>query len=201
MLIVEGSNLVGKTMLVGSLCHVANKQGYAMIPQSFGKLPDTWDFSTDYLPYVNNQTVMDRFILSEIIQGEASEHDSRISPQIYEALQMYLSSFSCMTISISVDRSFYEKHLRIENTRKGNVNFAESMKANNGFLELRDTSTFHNYGIGAVYNYHVEGYRSFPSNNASFVEDIVSTYIKNIESIDKDVSVRDNRLLGHDARR
>lgn len=111
MLIVEGSDLVGKTTFVKLLLEQAEKEGYPMVPQHFGLIPKGWAYYEDYLPYVHARTVMDRFVLSEIVYGSVIRGGSGIDVETYRLLDAHLRLNGSFTVVLYGDPSWYSRHL------------------------------------------------------------------------------------------
>ena len=179
MLIVEGSDLVGKTSLVKELCKEAIEQGFPMIPQHFGLLPDSWDFFSDYLPYIQKRTVMDRFIISELIYGELLRNKCRISYSSWEALNRLMTHEKCMTIIIAAEPEFFATHVKKEHSKRGEVfNPEEIMSVNMGFLQTGIHHTFCSYKVDFTTLWKVENNRTFPSSNKTFIKNTIKRYIE-----------------------
>ncbi len=187
MLIIEGSDLVGKTTLIKELCAEATKRGFPMIPQHFGLLDDSWDFYGDYLPYINKRTVMDRFILSEIVYGEMLREGSRITPRIHQHLNRYRISgpgpgydlHTSMTVIIAAEPNFFKKHVRHQFEYRNEVFKEEQIcKVNDAFLEIIDTNRLGQFRIEYDVAREIKTDRAFPSSDPDFVSETIETYLK-----------------------
>jgi len=179
MLIIEGSDLVGKTTLIKALCDEATNQCYPMIPQHFGLLPNTWDFFTDYLPYIAPRTVMDRFIMSEVVYGEILRHHSRISPNYYYMLEHYLNSHDAVTVIVAAEPTFFETHVNRQYEHRIEVFKQDQIcRVNQAFLEIINTNKLGDFEIQYDFAHVVNSDRDFPSSNKELVEEIIETYLK-----------------------
>ena len=179
MLIIEGSDLVGKTTLIKELCTEATKRGFPMIPQHFGLLPDSWNFFGDYLDYIVDTTVMDRFILSEVIYGEILRDGSRINQCDFKALQSNLNYNKAMTVIIAAEPDFFKEHVHKQFEYRSEVFKEEQIcNVNDAFLMVMQTHRINEFEIEYDIAHEVQNDRDFPSSNPDFVEEIVETYLK-----------------------
>ena len=187
MLIIEGSDLVGKTTLIKEICTEATKRGFPMIPQHFGLLPDNWDFYQDYLDYINKRTVMDRFVLSEIVYGEILREKSRITPRIWSHLNRHCVSgpgpgydlSTSMTVIIAAEPDFFKEHVHKQFEYRSEVFKEEQIcNVNDAFLMVMQTHRINEFEIEYDIAHEVQNDRDFPSSNPDFVEEIVETYLK-----------------------
>jgi len=179
MLIIEGSDLVGKTTLIKEICKLADEHDFPLIPQHFGLLPKSWDYLLDYLPYVIKHTAMDRFILSEVIYGETLRDGSRIDPFTFNALQLYLKSKKSMTVIIAAEPEFFKTHVHKQMQYRDEVFKEEQIcKVNDAFNSILVTREFNDFVVNYDIACEVRNDRDFPSSNLEFVEEIVETYLK-----------------------
>jgi len=179
MLIVEGSDLVGKTTLIKALCDEATNRGHPMIPQHFGLLPDNWDFLCDYMKFINNRTVMDRFIMSEVVYGETLRKKSRITPEHYSLLQTYLDCFRYMTVVIVAETVFFKEHVHKQFEYRDEVFKEEQIcLVNEAFIEVINTCKLGEFKLSFDIAHCVSNDREFPSSDPMLVDEIVETYLK-----------------------
>ena len=179
MLIIEGSDLVGKTTLIKAICDEASERGFPMIPQHFGLLPNNWDFYGDYFPYVTQRTVMDRFILSEVVYGETLRDGSRIHEGYFKALQAYIETYKSMTVIIAAEPEFFKEHVHRQMQYRAEV-FREDQicKVNDAFLSVMVNRHLNEFEIDYDIAREIHNDRDFPSSDPEFVSEIVETYLK-----------------------
>lgn len=78
MLVVEGTDLVGKTHLCKSIIKMLRVAGRPHVYSHLGLLPAEWDYYHDYAWRMIPNVVQDRFFLSEEIYGTVIRERSRI---------------------------------------------------------------------------------------------------------------------------
>ena len=146
MLIVEGSDLLGKTAFIKALLVEAERQCFPMIPQHFGLLPQGWNYRDDYIPYINRQTVMDRFILSELVYGETLRNGCKITPVQFDMLQALLWVDFSITVVVVGAPQFYEHHIRTH-PRIHDEEFGVDalLDVNRAFIEVINDERWHGY--------------------------------------------------------
>lgn len=187
MLIVEGTDLVGKSTLCNELIRRLWLLGYPIVYQHFGILPASWDYFEDYISFMNKRVCMDRFIMSEVVYGETSRSGSKISPMKYYELDGYLRVNQSVTVVIVaddswlhaqyeclVDRSPYSDILRQTKKRKEYYGEEVILKANQGFIDIVDGQTKYFCDYDFVFKVTNE----MPSSNNEFVNSIIEKFLK-----------------------
>lgn len=109
MLIIEGTDLVGKTTFARKLVTYLNELNQVVIYTHFGRLPDGWDYYWDYLEHMNRRVVMDRFIMSEVCYGVTTRGHTHIDPQAYRLLDARLRFHNAVTVIITGSTEFLER--------------------------------------------------------------------------------------------
>lgn len=79
MLIIEGTDGIGKTTLCRELLHRLYNHG-PWVYRHFTKLPESWRYPYDYLAHISRFVVQDRFHLSEVTYREARGEPARLTP-------------------------------------------------------------------------------------------------------------------------
>jgi len=185
MLIIEGPDMVGKTTLIKVLQQRLTTLGYPVIPQHFGLLDDRWDFYGDYLKYVHATTIMDRFILSEVVYGLTLRNKSRISPEVYRLLDAHLRLNGSVTVVIRaeedwfrdwLDRKFDESREVFDKSGIININ-----SAFHDVLTPLATSKFSKYAFDVDIVYVITNDDLMPSNCENFIDRIVTLYLQRTE--------------------
>ena len=90
MLIVEGTDLVGKTTLCRQLVETLNALGRPHTYSWLGLLPRGWDYHWDYVARMVNPVVQDRFYLSEAAYGVAARREPRLGTRELDLLDAEL---------------------------------------------------------------------------------------------------------------
>jgi hypothetical protein len=192
MLIIEGSDLVGKTELCKVLINRLWSEGYPVIPQHFGLLPDDWDFYWDYLGFINRRTVMDRFIMSEVVYGHVVRSGSRISPEIYRLLDAHLILQGSVTVVITATSDRMEQQVELKFAGRNEVfEPAQIEKANEGFRKLvqkphtrMGDCWSYSYVCNFDVHYEMELGSMYPSSNLKLIDQIIKLYIKRLELLE-----------------
>ena len=104
MLIVEGTDGVGKTTLAHELCRRLPGWVYS----HFSRLPDEFHRYHDYLPFMARRQVMDRFHMSEIAYAEARGDEQIQFPEQYKLLDARLRLFGAYTVVVTATNAVLE---------------------------------------------------------------------------------------------
>lgn len=188
MLIIEGSDCVGKTTLCRELLKRLNAVDCAMIPQHFGQLPKNWDYYRDYLPYISSHTVMDRFIMSEIVYGHVLRGRSPLLPEMYRLLDARLRLCGAVTVLIVANDAWYDEQLRDKYSEREQAFTVDQVKAvNAGFkrlaLRCRNESWTTDYTVDIDFPYVCDKDTGYPANDDLFINTVVSTFVKRQQSL------------------
>jgi hypothetical protein len=188
MLIVEGSDLVGKTELCKVLINRLWSEGYPVILQHFGLLPDDWDFYWDYLGFMNRRTVMDRFIMSEVVYGNVTRYGSRISPEIYCMLDAHLTLQASVTVVITATDDWMKRQCElVYEGRDEMFKPDEIVKVNAGFRDMvykRDEPHHWSYPFNCHWDitYNIcEPNAIMPSSSEGLIKHILDLFIARAE--------------------
>lgn len=98
MLIIEGTDLVGKTSLVNVLVERLQKHG-SWIPCHLTKPPDNFR-AADYIPRMSLRVVQDRFHMSEVAYSRACNRESKLTPFEYSLIDARLRQLGGFTVVI-----------------------------------------------------------------------------------------------------
>lgn len=184
MLIIEGSDCVGKTTLCNELLKRLNAAGCAMIPQHFGLLPKDWGYYADYLPYMATHTVMDRFIMSEVVYGHTLRGGSPLTPEIYRLLDAHLRMLGAVTVVVVANDYWYRLQLKEKYGERRQVFDVDQVtRVNKGFMDLvyRDdpVSTWVlEYSVDFDYTYECNQGNGYPASNETFLSMVTQTYLR-----------------------
>lgn len=111
MIIVEGTDLVGKT----TLCHKLTQHlGYTY--QHLSRLPDTWRYPESYLEMMGPTVIQDRFHDSEYayVYGRR-ETKTKLTAEAYSAIQHRLHYYGGIKILVTADEdSIIERYRQDE---------------------------------------------------------------------------------------
>lgn len=109
MLIVEGTDLVGKTTLCNKLVIELNKRIGGYQYQHFTRLPEGWDYYWSYVNRMSRRIVQDRFHDSELAychgRGETSMFDGTSGSFQYSLVEAKLALLGCLKVVVITSRS------------------------------------------------------------------------------------------------
>lgn len=99
MLIIEGSDLVGKSTLCQNLVKRLADSGHTY--SHLSRLPDAFHRYWSYVDRAARFVVQDRFHMSEIVYAEARGDGTSLSPEKYRLVDGFLRGLGAYTIVIS----------------------------------------------------------------------------------------------------
>ena len=176
MLVVEGSDLVGKTMLCHALIKKMWQYSMPLIYQHFGKLPDSWDYNHDYRAFMNRRVCMDRFIMSEVAYGIAVREGPEITPERYRKLDGWLRTIGTVTVVVVAESDWLERQLKEKyQDRNEMYKIEQILKANETFKQIIDGKTPWTCDYDFVYRL-ADWHDTMPSSNNEFIDQIIDEY-------------------------
>jgi len=185
MLIIEGSDLVGKTTLIKRVSKELDALGYPVIYQHFGLLPKDWNYYSDYIKFMNRRVIMDRFIMSEVVYGTVVRNKSKISPAAYRLLDAHLRLYAATTVVITTSKAWLEKQIKEKYGDRYEAFSKETiLKVNTGFNDLfrgglLDGNDMFICDYDIRYDMDVDD--TMPAENNKLVATILNTYICKIQ--------------------
>ena len=102
MLVVEGSDGVGKTVFCHALLKELESRG-PWIYSHFGLLPITWRYPSSYFPHMSKYLVQDRFHMSEIVYRKARGEPQELSSFAYSIVDAKLCLLGGLTVILVAD--------------------------------------------------------------------------------------------------
>jgi len=172
MLVIEGSDLVGKTNFALRCVEQLVTHG-PWIYAHFGKLPDTWRFPWSYKPRMSRFIVQDRFHMSEIFYREARKEPRRLSPFHYKLVDAWLRQLGGFTVVITADPKLISKRFWVEKRDHAGHTEDQILDVNRMFIESRYLEKDRDFFI------HCTPQLPFPSN--AMVQSILLQYLKRQE--------------------
>lgn len=113
MLIIEGTDLVGKTTLCKKLVAALANRGY--VYRHLSRLPESFDHFRDYVPLMARKTVCDRFHMSEVAYATARGERPRVSQEVYRLLDAKVRLLGGFTVVITaLPKLLEERRQRVE---------------------------------------------------------------------------------------
>lgn len=178
MLIVEGTDLTGKTTLCKKLQKMLNARGEGHIYRHFTRLPDTFQFPVDYLTHAHRLTVQDRFHMSEIAYSYArGQEASPLDPELYRYVDGYLRLLPSLTVVLTAHPMVLRHRFEAEK-RAEMYDLDTIVKANQAFLQMgADGFTYgrNHYVVDRDVIFHANEDDQWPDDD--FAEHVISKYM------------------------
>lgn len=131
MLIVEGTDGIGKTTFCHKLVKRLQKQG-PWIYSHFTKLPKIWSFPDSYKPHVRRFIVQDRFHMSEIVYRLARQESRMLSEEAYRQIDAWCGLVGVYTVILTADSATIKRG----NHSKQMHSLTIAQRANDLFAEM-----------------------------------------------------------------
>lgn len=129
MLVIEGSDNLGKTTLAKKIVRRVSEMGYPVV-YSWMTRPNEqlFDFFLDYKKMMNPYAVQDRFHL-----GGLAYHQDKITPQKLAIINGWIRSVGGLIIVLyAEDEKWYEEHIKAD-TRKNILDISTMCRGNKYF--------------------------------------------------------------------
>lgn len=167
MLIVEGTDLVGKT----TFCRKLLEHLPAHIYAHFSRLPPQFDYYWGYVDRMSRHVVQDRFHMSELAYAWARGEEPHISPEQYRLIDAELRRLGAYTVLVVVD----DRALLKDRMRVGEMyDFDTICKANDRFCGLWDGEFGNHYIVDIDYTARCSSTKPFP--NEDDVTNVLAAY-------------------------
>lgn len=175
MIIVEGTDLVGKTTLCHKLVEELNRRGHPHIYSHFSKLPDCFDTYWGYVPFINRYVVQDRFHLSRMAYSNVCKDQRSISYLEQKLIESHLLRIGAYIVVVysqeEVIKQRYEKR-----KDKELYSLSRVLEVNEIYTRCRDS-----FNISTFYKtIYVKENENILEESSSIIED----YIKIQEELD-----------------
>lgn len=174
MLVIEGTDLVGKTRLARRLLEELNRRELPHVPRHFSLLPQSWDYYWSYLPHFARAVVMDRFYMSEVVYGTVVRGHTMIDMEAYRLLDARLRQVGGMTIIVTADEPVIEERYAEEGKREM---FAldQILTVNRLFRQIVDMEQWEFVDFDETY--HVRAGGMWAAEDDAFVNMVVDRYM------------------------
>lgn len=176
MLIVEGTDLVGKTTLCKKIVDDLNARSDVpyrpYVYRHFTRLPEYWDYYWDYLPHIDVGVVMDRFHLSAQAYGRAIDGGEHINPTNMRLLRAQLAlRCSFVVLVLAKESLIRERHAKRE---------ADEMFSVQQVIEAN--CRFQDADIAELADYRTWCTPAYPWVSDNVRKQIVETYVSRLNS-------------------
>lgn len=170
MIIVEGTDLVGKTTLahrlIRAICATVDGKAYY---SHLGVPPAAWDHSSDYLDMMRRDVVQDRLYLSEVAYGRTIRGTTFLTLDDVAWLDAQVEIRGGLHVIVTADSAALEERYAKYGEREV-FSLAQIRGANNEFAQLASARDKRN----SVMTYHCEDSVDFPAENTEFVLSVVA---------------------------
>jgi len=117
MIIVEGTDLTGKTTLAKRLAERLASDGY--VYSHFTRLPSGFDYCGDYIARASRRIVQDRFHFSEWCYSAArGERESPLSAEKYRVVDGALRLLGAFTVVVITDPALLQERYEANKDRE-----------------------------------------------------------------------------------
>ena len=199
MLIVEGTDLVGKTALCAELLLRLNKAGGKYQYAHLEKPTAAWDPYWDYAEWIRRHVVQDRFYLSDIAYRWACGENQRVDWETARLIDARLRLVGALTVIVVATPEFLRAQWE-KKTRPEMYGLDLVLRANEAFLNLANLNRAQAMlgpGAGNL-DYDallmVDG-QAYPSDMVPAIEQIVQAYAERQEVVDAALARRPRTLL------
>lgn len=169
MLIIEGTDNVGKSTLVTDVIRHLNAMGLPHIPFHLSKLPDSFDHVQGYVELLNTNTVWDRFHISRTCYGAVCKNQREFTTAEAEILQAHLTLKGAYVVSCVVEDAAWIRKRWGSKDEMYDVETA--VQVNESYKHQRQ------FRVDYKILVDVEGYPS------SFANQIADRYVKHLDSM------------------
>jgi len=147
MLIIEGTDLVGKTTLAND---IIPKLEYPHTYAHLGVLPKNWDHYHNYLDLMGRYIVQDRFIMSDIVYSKTLHRPLLMPAENYIAINAHLILWGGFTVVLTADNTLLG--YRYDELGDTLYDLNTILRANDEFCRIVDNHShhfdlhYHNFG-------------------------------------------------------
>lgn len=114
MLIIEGSDLVGKTTLCEALVKHVQGCGWPAVYSHFTKLPETFHHVLGYLPHMQRMVIRDRFYVSRMAYSRACMNQRDLSARDWAYLDGRAAAYGALHVIFTADDEDLRQRFKAE---------------------------------------------------------------------------------------
>lgn len=170
MIIVEGTDLVGKTTLahrlVRAICATADGKAYY---SHLGVPPAAWDHAADYVDMMRQHVVQDRLYLSEVAYGKTVRGTTFLSREDVAWLDAQVIIRGGLHVIITADSAALEERF-VKYGEREVFTLTQIRGANEQFQHLASTYA----DSRSVFTFECEHATDFPADDSEFIGTIVA---------------------------
>lgn len=195
MLIIEGTDLVGKSTLAAKfLTRLNDTCKRPHIYSHFSKLPASWDYFWNYLERASKNIVQDRFHLSEIAYAFTCRYHQGQTPLCHERYRIIdglLRKLGSMTVVVTASDDWLEQQLEEKHEARGEMYNKELiLKVNDTFKYLvkRSWCGFNNDAYSWLNDYKPDIDFAFNITTSypdeAFIGEVLDAYLNRLELLE-----------------
>lgn len=170
MIIIEGTDLVGKTSVCNKICEA---DGNTLVYQHLSKPPENWDYLFGYIDLAAKFSVRDRFHISDIAYRAACGEQPRIDPEHFRLVDAHLRLLGTVTAVITVDDCLLEERFAARKSVEM-YKLDVILKANNYYKTIAKRGRYHHYNVDIDFHFHCT--REYPYINAHDISSILNLH-------------------------
>lgn len=110
MIIIEGSDLVGKTTLCGALVKRLRREG--LIYSHFTRLPDEFNRYWGYIERMSSRIVQDRFHMSEPVYAKMRGDQTKLTHQMYRLIDAKTRLLGTVNVVVTAEDDLIKSRWR-----------------------------------------------------------------------------------------
>lgn len=173
MLIIEGSDLVGKTTLAKDLVKKLNERGHPHIYRHLSRLPDSFNRFCGYEQVMSTYSVNDRGPMSEPVYANMRGDETSLTPWLYQRVDAMLQLKGAFTVVLYA----MEEQLIKDRWREGEMYDLEGvLQVNACFDRIANHGRWNTYDMRVDYRVPLSTRNPFPNP-----ETILEAYLKHLE--------------------
>lgn len=163
MIIVEGSDGVGKTQLCHTLC-----KELGFMYSHMGRLPDDWRYPESYRVLIGGNIVQDRFHMSELVYGGVLRDGPQLSAIEYAMIDAWLIVAGAVTVVVVAPPERIQERWRDSEQM---YSLDDALRVNERFREIAARQYL--YGGWAPILNVVYAESQWPSQSANLIRQII----------------------------
>jgi thymidylate kinase len=178
MLVIEGTDSVGKTALCKELTKRLCDLGKPAVYRWFTKLPECWDYFWDYQSHIARWVVQDRFHMSELVYRACRDEPRRLQANESAMIDARIRLVGGLTVVLTASDQFLkERYTKLHDREMHSI--AQIIRANQGFSNITKPIALPRGTRRPDWDitYHVDHDR-MPSSNEDLVTEIIETYLE-----------------------
>lgn len=142
MIIIEGTDLLGKTTLANALVRKLNRAGLPHVYSHFSKLADSWHIYHHYIPFIQRNVVMDRFYMSRCAYGQALKNQAVIDLDTYRMLDAKVRLVGGLHVLLTASDDYIRHNWDRYSSRGEMYNLDAVQSVNDTFMRFADESVY-----------------------------------------------------------